>query len=275
MLTYIPNGVEIDSDALWNGGISNPDGHGYAIASGSLMIMGKSLNLGDAIDKFMAARDEHNGPALFHSRWATHGGINVGNCHPFLVGGSFRTVVAHNGILPREAHPRNNDPRSDTRKFADDILPKRFRRLDKPNVRTALTQWCGRGNKLVILTVDRRYQKNAYLINENVGNWDSGTGIWYSNFDYLPTPRWSYVGTSSKSARESAQVLLAEDRCVICEYGMPDMRGYCFACKACQDCLEDDRDCLCWCRSALASERFADIAITAGGGEQLELDLRQ
>lgn len=241
----------------------NPDGHGWAIADDGLMHLGKSMVLAEALETFAKARAKHpGGHALFHSRWATHGDLNVGNVHPFLVGGSHQTVVAHNGVLPWNAHPHKGDDRSDTRKFADEILSRQYRRLDKPGAFNALTSWAGRANKLVILTVDQRYRKPAYLVNEREGHWDPTTGIWHSNHDYLyiPQPKtsigrwvgntWQPATTAIGAAIEKA---IARDRygytpCIMCFYGDVDPHtGYCYECGSCQDCTEAKPDCLCYC----------------------------
>jgi glutamine amidotransferase len=143
ILSYFPPGTPVDGDALFNGGISNPHGHGWAIATTNSIVTGKSLDLLEALDEFTEVRDRHReGPALFHSRWATHGSVGLANVHPFYVGRSRMTVVAHNGILPASAHPEDGDDRSDTRKFAED-LSWQYRRLDRESVRRALSLWCG------------------------------------------------------------------------------------------------------------------------------------
>lgn len=240
ILSYFPPDTPIDGQALINGGISNPHGHGWAIVvNDSFIVMDKSLDLTEAVEKFDTARARYpGGPALFHSRWATHGSMGVENVHPFLVGGSHRTVVAHNGILPQSAHPTRGDRRSDTRKFAEEILPRQFRNLDRAGSRYALTKWCGTGNKLVILTVDPRYRCSAYLVNEDAGQWDTATGIWYSNGSYMDYPSWYGL----RSVRVSVQ----GEPCEVCRVGVSDRNGYCEVCRSCQDCEEPIRNCLCW-----------------------------
>lgn len=251
ILSYLPPNTAVDEEGLFNGGVNNPDGHGWAIATGRSIVMGKSLDLMRALEEFTEARGRYpEAPALFHSRWATHGGVNVGNTHPFLVGGSHRTVVAHNGILPKAAHPASGDARSDTRKFADEILARQFRRLDRRSVQTALAQWCGRFNKLVVLTVDRRYRQSAYIINEDAGEWDHSTGIWHSNGDYLDYPRWT--GAAVEVAPAAASGTYPDNSCYLCGCGVIDRNGYCSECRSCQDCAEHIRDCMCWNRSLVA-----------------------
>ena len=247
ILSMIPAGIELDDDgteSLHNGGISNPDGHGWAIASpDGFIVMGRSLKLDQAITEFGKARKRYpSGPALFHSRWATHGSIRLGNCHPFMVGNSHRTVLAHNGVLPKSAHPLPGDDRSDTAIMAEDILPVRYRRLDRPGVRRALTDYCGRGNKLVIITADPRYRDNVYLINESAGEWDNLTGMWHSNSDYL-MPSWARANTTVLGNRWSDY----DDDPTSCFYCHQRVNAYgiCVICGSCQDCYETESDCLC------------------------------
>ncbi len=279
ILSFLPEEVDkIDSDVetgLWNGGVSNPDGHGWAIADNrnDVMVVGHSLDLSQALEGFAEARKRHTGPALFHSRWATHGSVREGNCHPFMVGGSHQTVLAHNGILPANAHPKKGDDRSDTAILAEDIIPAKWFRFDKPTVMRDMTQWAGGGNKLVILTVDPRYKKNHYMVNPGRGTWDPETGVWHSNWDYMYTTKWRgavaayygggryYNSTTKKfedsnaswerdvvdlgSYRSQADAVVStEDPCVFCHQEV-NGDGYCMTCGSCQDCLEEINDCLC------------------------------
>lgn len=258
ILSYLPAGATVDDtveEHLWNGGLSNPDGHGWAIASHRGMVLGKSLHLDEALGKFAAVRNEYpDAPALFHSRWATHGSVRVGNCHPFLVGNNHQTVLAHNGVLPKDAHPAKGDDRSDTAILAEDIIPRRWFRLDKPTVIESMSQWATKSNKLVILTVNPRYKKNAYLINESQGIWDKPTGVWHSNYDFeSPYPKWARVGTSVKAAdanwwNEQDAKDFNEDFCVFCEplTSRLDIDNLCPSCKTCNDCYEPQWDCQCY-----------------------------
>jgi glutamine amidotransferase len=250
ILSFLPPEATVDVDGLWNGGICNPDGHGWAIVEPDRIVTGKSLDLAEALESFVAARERNPaGPALFHSRWATHGTVDLQNVHPFVVGGSELTVVAHNGVLPAEAHPEQGDDRSDTRKFADEILPTRYRRLDRRRSQDALSRWCGRSNKLVILTVDSRYQRNSYLVNEGLGRWDADTGIWHSNEDYLGV------------AIPIASTPRGRSRCELCWWGEVDDQGYCGQCRSCCDCYEHIRECLCWNRDAARYERWGELVL--------------
>lgn len=232
LLTYYPADVAPDPLALAYGAVANPHGHGYAVLTGAAILTGHSMTAETAIAEFLTARDRHpEGPALFHSRYATKGAWNLGNCHPFHLGGDPRTVLAHNGTLPKRVHPRAYDPRSDTRIAAEDYLPDApFGSIDTHRGFRGLTQWLGR-SKLVILTIDPAYRKRAYLFGEQAGSWESG--IWYSNTSYLPPlERWP-----ARSSRYTCRYCWRTD--------LHRIGPYCAECGWCFDCRPAVPDCTC------------------------------
>lgn len=239
LLTYLPPGVMPDLDALYNGAYLNDDGHGFAVIADRQIIAQRGLDAADMIALFDAVRREHpHGPALFHSRFATHGDRSVGNCHPFAVGGDERTVLAHNGILPDAVQPAKGDPRSDTRITAEEFLP-RFGSLRHRRARLRLQRWMTRDNKMVILTVDRRYKAPAYILNEPAGIWDGG--IWYSNDGYQPLTAPRRADWSSWNRLDSVA-----QRCWGCGAAIDVLDGECRCCGWCFDCGEMPDTCLCY-----------------------------
>lgn len=185
LLTFFPPGQMPDADALRTGAHFNADGHGFAIVTANReIIVRKSMNAEELIEQFMALRTEHcTGPALFHSRYATHGTIDVGNCHPFAVAGDGKTVFAHNGIMPANVQPLKGDRRSDTRITAENFIPEQFGNLGSKKRRKLFEEWMTNSNKAVILSVDgAQYPEKYFILNESQGIWDDG--IWYSNSGY-------------------------------------------------------------------------------------------
>jgi glutamine amidotransferase len=255
MLTYFPPGVQPDLDALANGADFNDDGHGFAIVTPGRLVVRHGMDSHRLIERFGEFRAQNpDGPALFHSRFATHGTRGRANCHPFRVGHDPRTVLAHNGILPRRVRPKGNDRRSDTRIAAEDFLPIRsYHAWDDPQAQRDLARWLGTGNKFVVLTVDPRYRQHAYLINEQAGMWEHD--IWYSNSDYL-----GYTGPGIDLATNGT-VPGSYCDCPVClTTGVVDGYGYCLLCGACADCAEPGEYCVCYAPGRFADSGRSDVS---------------
>jgi len=234
-------------ERLDNGAECNPDGHGWAVIVGKHIITGKSMSADEAILTFRMAYREATGPALFHSRWATHGSKNLSNVHPFLVRKISDTFVAHNGIMPESSHPLGADLRSDTRVFADDILPIRYKRLDKPTVRESLSGWL-KGNKIAILTTNPRFERNLYMFGTEGGDWVDG--VWFSNGDHEGYARYGkWLGQSYRGQ-------FADDECLWCKQLKVNLWDICEGCGTCQKCFEPQD--LCECYSGAGKDWKAD-----------------
>ena len=164
-----PNAMPNDNDLVC-ACANNPDGFGYAVHTGKEIITGRGMSHDDVIDRFLTTREKHmNGWAMFHARMTTHGETVKENCHPFRVGGSRDTILAHNGILGNVKIP-TGDNRSDTRVFAEDLLPARLNILDHKKKFKKLERWAG-GSKVAVFTTDKRLRKAVYIINEKLGSW--------------------------------------------------------------------------------------------------------
>ncbi|WP_166659136.1 class II glutamine amidotransferase [Labedaea rhizosphaerae] len=213
----------------------NDQGHGYAIVADDILVVERGMDAADVIESFVRTRERHpDGPALFHSRWATHGTVTVDNCHPFQIGNDRKTVLAHNGVLPAALQPVRGDNRSDTRVLAEDYLPAQpLGPLSNRRSRARLAKMITASNKLVILTVNRRYRYNVYLINETSGLWHDG--IWYSNNDFRSGLSQYAAGTAWDGV------------CWCCEQvdTLVDDR-YCRVCGACAECMTWSGVCDCY-----------------------------
>jgi hypothetical protein len=199
LLTFIPDYVIPPEKEFAVAAMSNPDGFGYAILESDRIVSRRGMNFERVFDMFCDDRRVHQGPALFHFRWATHGTTSSDNCHPFMLGGDPNTVLAHNGILPIEL--TKGDTRSDTRVFAESLFPSLggVEILDDLEYFAALEKWCG-GNKLVFLTNNDDAKSNWYIMNEELGHWKND--MWWSNHSYVHIPVSSY-GSGWSSAVSS------------------------------------------------------------------------
>ena len=181
LLTFIPDYVSPDMDRFKIAAQANPDGFGFAISTGKKIVTFHSMNFEEVANKFTDLRKTHQGPAVFHFRWATHGSETVANCHPFFLGNDGQSVVGHNGILP-VAIPKG-DTRSDTKVFAQDIMPSvgGILSLDDDEYFKKLEAWA-KGSKLVFLTTNEDAKQDFYILNEKDGHWDKD--MWWSNYSY-------------------------------------------------------------------------------------------
>lgn len=267
LLSFFPRGVEVNAEHLHNGCTVNRDGFGFAIAdhrSGRL-ITEKSMEADYLVSKFADMRAAYpDCDALFHSRFTTGGRVDESNCHPFKVGSDNRTVLAHNGILFTTSE---TEPRSDTRIFAEDIMPRQYKRLDRPTVHAAIEKRIGSYNKFVILTVNPRYRNTAYLYNEKAGQWTT-EGAWHSNADYKGWKRFgpvrSYVyGGDDWDQVTGPDALDTGVNCPECmTMGSVDMHSLmCYACDTCYDCGQHYTSCQCYTPDKY---KPAVLSITAG-----------
>lgn len=309
MITFVPANVEIPFEGIYNGAITNDDGHGWAVASSKFGLqVGKSLKFEDALKDFAVARVEHGEDSigLFHSRFGTHGSVNEANIHPFYVKDK-HTVVAHNGILPAKWHPSMMDDRSDTRVFVEEVMPEYLTPNGVPSRRGCkrLGQMIGSGNKLAILSVESGKPK-ARIVNAYMG--EHANGVWYSNTGYLSwRSRWSvgsyrsggtYEGgtvttfgrtgcstgpkaiTAGPSVEEADSVVEFEGEYYLtspCEFCM--RTGYvnadtmvCSSCSTCNDCFLNSKHCECLGTGRINQETsmFAEVQATLAGEDGVE-----
>jgi len=262
LLTYIPAGLCPDKKHLEQSCSSNPHGFGYAVISGNNIIIGKSMNPKMLIEEFIQVRKRYpNAPALFHSRFATSGELTTNNVHPFIVGKDKKTVIAHNGMLPVPTPVTDN--RSDTAIFAEDILPLYLKRhkggFDNKALMESLAEW-SYGSKLVILTVNKNYKYNSYIINEKSGHYDTA-GIWWSNYGYLP-----YTPTTKKAAAyNDIKVLPYQDsyQCFSCGESNSTNIDICTTCENCLWC--EDYYLTCKCKYSPLDNYSHDDLLEFGG----------
>lgn len=272
MLSLITPEAEVNYEHLFNGAKKNTDGYGYAIVrhkGPNGLLVFRSMNRFEAIERFKEDRKANPGTfAMFHSRWATGGVRDTTNCHPFQVGSDPMTALGHNGVFSSlQPSPESGDTRSDTAVFAQDIMPARFRRLDRKGVQQQLAKAITPYNKVVIMTANPRYRMDAYLINEKSGTWVEG--VWHSNsdykswfsssrylaswgddYDYDPKTGWT-EWTSDKTGKTYRwrERVAGEGECPICYAKMAESvdlaTGECQLCGFCVDCAEWFNDCSC------------------------------
>lgn len=91
VICYIPKGVNTPPYRMLRA-MRDANPHGQGFCTPSMYCRGLSF------DRFIEQlrRRNINEPCILHFRFATHGSIRKGNCHPFNIGDVY---FAHNGIL--------------------------------------------------------------------------------------------------------------------------------------------------------------------------------
>lgn len=112
-----------------------------------------------------------------HFRYATHGAVNLANCHPFTTANR-NAFVMHNGVMS-EYGKLTEGNESDTAAFV------RLRLNDvsadySQDYWNAVSGHIGTGNKLCVLLADGTF----VIVNEEMG--ETIDGIWYSQTYSLP-----------------------------------------------------------------------------------------
>lgn len=164
---------------------ANPDGMGFAYCKGNTIYMYKNLN---DFEKFYEkyAEVETTSNMLIHFRIATHGNVEINNCHPFVL--NKRMVLIHNGII--SGYGSKTENKSDTKDFIEKVIGNiSYKQWDNPSFRQLVGEAIGY-SKFGILDVTGKY----FIINEHKGFWDDG--VWYSNKSYKPKE----VVTTKKSS---------------------------------------------------------------------------
>ena len=274
MLCVVPPHVLPERDKLEASALNNPHGFGFAIVipKERRILVEHTMNADKAINDFLARRAQYpEGYALWHARFATHGVKDLSNCHPFRVGNDKRTVLAHNGILPVLEDKSNH--RSDTRIFAEDILPKMggVAALDDPQLYNVIEDFTS-GSKLCILTVDPVAEFQCYIVHENKG-WFDANKVWWSNDTcYLQETNWYNYGSSNyytnKTLKELTDIygddaLDVDFTCYSCasELNLEDTwysDMLCKYCGACQDCMMEAEKCVCYNPSQKEGSKSVD-----------------
>ena len=137
---------------------------------------------------------------IIHVRIATHGSVNLANCHPFDVPiGNGEMVMMHNGIIGNMDDAVKNTDMTDTQGLIHHVLVDlNDEWLDNPYIVDYVSDFIDY-SKLVFLTTNPNLNDTMYIINADMGV--EHEGIWYSNYscfvyqkkDKQPWYKWAKV----------------------------------------------------------------------------------
>lgn len=175
-----PKGVSISKEILETCHKNNKDGMGFSYIDDDKMYIKKFMKFDEFYKEFEKVQDKST--MIIHFRIATHGKVEVKNCHPFWL--NHRMALIHNGVISGYG---DKDNKTDTQDFIDKVIGNiSWKEWKNPCYRELVGKAIGY-SKLAILDITGNY----YIINENLGEWSDG--IWYSNQSYKPKQTTSYV----------------------------------------------------------------------------------
>jgi len=179
LIIYKPAGIAWDFQAIINGFNNNPDGAGLMFPWHDRVQIERGFWKLEGLLGYLDSNDLTAKNAILHFRWATHGKINITNCHPFPVRRQIsekrhiktNLAVAHNGIIPGAV--KSNI--SDTLQFVTGALIELQQHIARPWFPEFLAN--ATNSKFAFMQADRVTLAGDFVENN---------GISYSNTSYLP-----------------------------------------------------------------------------------------
>jgi len=123
--------TEIPTEHIRNGFIENPDGAGFAYATGRAVVIEKGFFSTRELERALYSVPPR-APIIIHLRLASSGSIDSEHCHPFPISASYDLLcatrvitlraIAHNGVIP-EYGAKGWGP-SDTQEFIMCVLAR-------------------------------------------------------------------------------------------------------------------------------------------------------
>ena len=173
-----PIDIEISKQTISHAAHNNPHGWGIMFAENNAIVTAKGLK----IEELLALNDDLvSKHVLYHFRQATHGKVDVNNCHPYRVTDSI--YLMHNGIVNV---PNIVTDMSDSFIFATyvlgPILASNPNLFGTKHLEEIIEQFDG-SSKFALLDANGISQ----IINKDAG-YTSDLGVWYSNKYSLQLP---------------------------------------------------------------------------------------
>lgn len=191
---FKPKDKIISEEILKTCSENNPDGMGFAYIDNDTLYIKKYMKFNDFIKDYKEVETKSN--MLIHFRIATHGTVELDNCHPFFL--NHRMALIHNGIISGYGDKKE---KSDTRDFIDRVIGNiSWKLMKNPSYRELISKAIGY-SKLAILDITGDY----WIINEDNGYWTDG--VWYSNKSYEPKKQVEYVKCPSSTKNDNQSKL--------------------------------------------------------------------
>jgi glutamine amidotransferase len=215
IIAYIPEGKTLEFETLEEMCINNPHSFGLMFVDNNKINVYKTLDMDKFINYYFNKCNYIKSNIIIHCRIATHGKINIENCHPFKINKNLYFV--HNGIIDKV---ETNKRKSDTVMFNETILkklPNDF--LNNKAIIKLISDYID-SSKLAFMNNNG----DVTLINENMGEYNED-GIWFSNRSYIP-----YKSYFNSSLTNTKYDFYNSKHCSNCGNTLYDDELYCTYC---------------------------------------------
>lgn len=195
LLFHKPADVSFTDDILKGFWTRNKDGFGVMYCSDGYIHYDKKVGK-TADDWIEFFRKYENVDGFFHLRMATHGAVDLVNCHPYIVSGfqgdeeHAPVLLMHNGVLStgNDADKTKSDTWHYIRRFIEPVAKTNPTFLMSDEFRAMVESHIGSNNKFAILDGTGKHQ----IVNKRAGvDWN---GAWFSN-----TYAWDYYTVTGRS----------------------------------------------------------------------------
>jgi len=222
LIVFKPAGIPWDNTAITHAFDNNPDGAGLMFPKGGKVQIERAFWTTDMLFEYLGENDLTDRDVVLHFRWATHGKVDITNCHPYPIQAKPSTLhslttplgMAHNGVIP--GMDVGGDY-SDTLQFITQSLihlrPHIGQAWFSPFLASATN------SKFAFMAAD-----GAVTL---VGEFVEDKGAWYSNTSFEPyIPREWVAGEDWEKVED-----WDNEECVICEQASRTVLG-----GVCADC---------------------------------------
>ncbi len=232
LIIYKPAGVPWNNTAITNAFENNPDGAGLMFPQDGKVRIERAFWTTDLLFEHLGENDLTDKAAVLHFRWATHGKVDVTNCHPFPVQArpshlctlSTRLGVVHNGIIPGM---ESKAAYSDTLQFITHTLVNLKAHIGKV--------WFSR------FLANATNSKFAFMAGDGVvtlvGKFVEEGGLWYSNYSFEALT-WPAAEEEVKGEGKADRV---EEFCLICGQDKEEWKVLGGVCLDCERVYYDER----------------------------------
>lgn len=237
---YKPVGLKLDEDTLFNCFIKNPDGCGFAYTTGTELVVFKTMDYPTFLEEYEKCYEQYGetSPFIIHFRIATHGTVDIFNCHPFIVDNDH--VFIHNGVISNVPSCAEKK-KSDTQVFNELILqnlPADW--FENTAIKYLLEDFIS-FSKIVVMNL----KGEVLILNEAKGTWVDG--VWFSNTLWKQTSIWEDISRGNYAKAGGDDDWDWSDYCLNCgkfiRYNIYSQRkGEGFCSGTCKDAYAKDME---------------------------------